>query len=300
MRISILLAGLLATVVLTPVAHGQSEIAAVAEAAPKQPDAIPLPAPDQPDREVWHRSAGLLAVRNVTHPSLTVFRASGKANGTAVIVAPGGAFLGLEIDKEGWDVAKRLASHGITAFVLKYRTLPTPADQKLFLAELTKMIQGQKAVFAPPADTPPEALADGIAALRFVRAHAGDYGIDPHRIGFMGFSAGGFLARTLVEKGGAERPDFVAPIYPNMGPMQVPADAPPMFVAVAADDFLLNREQGLPLVEAYRAAKRPLEFHLFADGGHGFGAGKPGTATAHWLDQFLLWLDVTGLTGRAK
>lgn len=300
MRISTLLAGLLATAVLTPVAYAQSEIAAVAEAAPAQPNAIPLPAPEQPDREVWHRSAGLLAVRNVTRPTVTVFRATGKPNGTAVIVAPGGAFLGLEMDKEGWDVAKRLARHGITAFVLKYRTLPTPADQKVFLAELTKMIQGQKAAFTPPADTPPEALADGMSALRYVRQHAGDYDIDPHRVGFMGFSAGGFLARTLVEKGGAERPDFIAPIYPNMGPMQVPADAPPMFVAVAADDFLLNREKGLPLVEAYRAAKRPVEFHLFANGGHGFGAGKPGTATAHWLDQFLLWLDVTGLTGQAK
>ncbi|WP_084582965.1 alpha/beta hydrolase [Sphingomonas azotifigens] len=300
MRLSTLLTTLLATVTLVPAAHAQSEISPVAEAAPTQPNAIALPVPDQPDREVWHRSAGVLAVRNVTHPTLSVFRASGKTNGAAVIVAPGGAFLGLEMDKEGWNIAKRLASHGITAFVLKYRTLPTPADQKVFLAELTKMIQGQPAAFAPPGDTPPDALADGMAALRYVRQHAGTYSIDPHRVGFMGFSAGGFLARTLVEKGGAERPDFVAPIYPNMGPMQVPADAPPMFVAVAADDFLLNREKGLPLVDAYRAAKRPVEFHLFGDGGHGFGAGKPGTTTAHWLDQFLLWLDVMGLTKPAK
>lgn len=300
MRLSMFLAALLATVALTPAAHAQSEISPVAEAAPAQPDAIPLPAPDQPNREVWHRSAGLLAVRNVTRPTITVFRADSKANGVAVIVAPGGAFLGLEMDKEGWAVAKRLASHGITAFVLKYRTLRTPADQKVFLAELTKMIQGKPAAFGAPADTPSEALADGLSALRYVRQHAGAYGIDPHRVGFMGFSAGGFLARTLVEKGGAERPDFIAPIYPNMGPMQVPADAPPMFVAVAADDFLLNREKGLPLVEAYRAAKRPVEFHLFGDGGHGFGAGKPGTTTAHWLDQFLLWLDVMGLTQPAK
>lgn len=292
--------GLIATVALAPLAHAQSEIATVVEAAPAQPNAVPLTAPDVPDREVWHRSAGVLAVRNVTRPTLTIFRPTGRPNGAAVIVAPGGAFLGLEMDKEGWDVAQRLASHGITAFVLKYRTLPTPADQKLFVAELTRMIHGEKAAFAPPPDTPPEALADGLTALRFVRQHAADYGIDPHRVGFMGFSAGGFLARSLVEKGGRDHPDFIAPIYPNMGPMQVPADAPPMFVAIAADDFLLAREQGLPLVESYRAAKRPLEFHLFADGGHGFAAGKPGTATANWLDQFFRWLDVTGLLKPAQ
>ncbi|PVX28884.1 alpha/beta hydrolase [Sphingomonas pokkalii] len=300
MRASSVTVALLAAVVLAPSAQAQSEIATVTEAAPAQPNALPLPAPDTPDREIWHRSAGLLAVRNVSHPTLTVFRPTGKPNGAAVIVAPGGAFLGLEMDKEGWEVARRLAAHGVTAFVLKYRTLPTPADQKIFVAELGKMITGQKAAFAPPSDTPPEALADGIAALRFVRQHAEDYAVDPHRLGFMGFSAGGFLTRSVVEKGGTDRPDFAAPIYPNMASMQVPADAPPMFVAIATDDFLLNREKGLPLVDAYRAAGRPLEFHLFADGGHGFGAGKAGTATAHWLDQFFLWLDVMGLTKSAK
>ncbi|WP_010545059.1 hypothetical protein [Sphingomonas elodea] len=100
--------------------------------------------------------------------------------------------------------------------------------------------------------------------------------------------------------GGGDRSDFAGPIYPNMGPMQVSDDAPPMFVAVAADDFLLARVHGLPLVDSYRAAKKSIEFHLYADGGHGFTTGKPDTTTAHWLDQFFLWLDVMGLTKSAK
>jgi len=261
-------------------------------AAPVQPGAIALPAPGDPDREIWHLDNGQIAVRNVTWPTLTPFRPVGRASGAAVIIAPGGGFLGLAIEKEGWDVARWFANHGVTAFVLKYRVLPTPASQAEFVDQLTRMIRGEKVEggFSLPDDTPPAAYADGLAALRFVRAHAADYGIDPHRVGFMGFSAGGFLTRSLLEKSGAERPDFAGPIYPNMAAIKVPADAPPMFVAVASDDFLLAKVNGFPLVEAYRAAGRPVEFHLFASGGHGFGAGVAGTPTEGWLDVMLRWL----------
>lgn len=267
--------------------------------APAQPDLIKLPAADVPDREIWHMSEGRFAVRNVSRPTLRVFRPAGTPAGVAVIIAPGGAFLGLEIDKEGWNVAHWFAAHGITAFVLKYRTLPTPTDQKQFAIELERMVRGSTpgASFAPPADTPPEALADATAALNYVRAHAGDYGIDPHRVGFMGFSAGGFIARTLAQRGGPDRPDFVAPIYPNMAAIDVPADAPPMFVAVAADDFLLARVRGFPLIESYRAAGKPVEFHLFGSGGHGFAAGTPGSPEEGWMDLMLRWMHHSGLIG---
>lgn len=274
----------------------QSGISTETVAAPAQPNTFTLPTAGKVDREVWHPSdLGRYAVRNVTRPTLTVFQPVGKPSPASVIIAPGGAFLGLEMDKEGWEVARWFANHGVTAFVLKYRTLPTPPDQKVFVAELDKMISGQKAAFAPPTDTPAEALADGLAALRHVRANAATFGIDPKRVGFMGFSAGGFLTRSVVEKGGADRPDFAAPIYPNMGPMTVPVDAPPMFVAIAADDFLLAREKGLPLLDSYRAAGKSIEFHLFSSGGHGFGAGSASSPEEGWLEVMYRWMRTQGL-----
>lgn len=279
----------------------QSGISTETVAAPAQPNTVILPTAGKVDREVWHPSdLGRYAVRNVTRPTLTVFQPVGKPSPASVIIAPGGAFLGLEMDKEGWEVARWFANHGVTAFVLKYRTLATPPDQKVFVAELDKMISGQKAAFAPPADTPAEALEDGLAALRHVRANAATFGIDPKRVGFMGFSAGGFLTRSVVEKGGSDRPDFAAPIYPNMGPMTVPADAPPIFVAIAADDFLLAREKGLPLLDSYRAAGKSIEFHLLSSGGHGFGAGPAGSPAEGWLELMYRWMRTQGLLATEK
>jgi acetyl esterase/lipase len=111
----------------------------------------------------------------------------------------------------------------------------------------------------------------------------------------MGFSAGGFLTLSTITDGGADKPAFAAPIYPNMAAISVPDDAPPMFVAIASDDFLLTREKGLPLIDSYRAAGKPVEFHLFASGGHGFGLGVPGTPPAAWPEAFLRWLDAIGM-----
>ena len=291
----------LAAAMLAPPAAAQMPAPShEAIAAPAQAGAIPLPfAAGTPDREVWHLDNGLVAVRNVTHPTLLPFRPEGRAEAAAVIIAPGGGFLGLAIEKEGWDIARYFARHGITAFVLKYRVLPTPPSQADFADKLARMLRGETVAggFAPPADTTPEAYADGLAALGWVRAHAAQYGIDPHRVGFMGFSAGGFLTRSLVEQAGADRPDFAAPIYPNMAAIKVPADAPPMFVAIAGDDFLLKRVTGFPLVESYHAAGAPIEFHLLAGGGHGFGAGVAGTPTEGWLELMLHWLNTQHILG---
>lgn len=269
--------------------------------APAQPGAIVLssvPA-GTPDEEFWFHEivpgGTEWSVRNVTVPTLVPVLPVGGGNGAAMIVAPGGGFLGLAIEKEGWDVARFLANHGIAAFVLKYRVIPTPVDQPTFVADLTSAMSGGEGRFRPPADTPPEALADGLAALRHVRENAAEYGIDPDRVGFMGFSAGAFLTRSVIEQGGADAPDFAAPIYPNMAPMQVPADAPPMFVTIAADDFLLAPHSGFPLVESYRAAGRPIEFHLLTSGGHGFGLGRAGEPSQGWAETMLRWLQDIGV-----
>lgn len=283
-------------------ADAQPVVSRTTVPAPPQPGAITLPtATRAPYAEVWHRDGKRLAVRNVVVPTLTPFLPARGATGAAVIVAPGGGFNGLAIEHEGWDVARWLARHGIAAFVLKYRLVRTPDDQGAFADELAKLIAGKPSVITMPDDTPPDALADGIAALRYVRAHAKTFGADPHRVGFMGFSAGGFLTRSVVASGGADRPDFAAPIYPNMAALAVPRDAPPMFVAIAADDFLLGRVKGFPLIDSYRAAGKPIEFHLFAGGGHGFGLGAPNTPPAAWPELFLRWLEHGGwLKPKAK
>lgn len=266
-------------------------------AAPLQPGAVTLPtAPkDAPDREQWMTQNGSIGVRNVSHATLTPVLPAGPSTGAAVIVAPGGGFLGLSMDAEGWQLARWLANHGIAAFVLKYRVLATPRDNAQWQDQFNRMIAGQMVGFAPPKDTPPEALADGLAALAHVRDNAARYGVDPKRVGFMGFSAGGFLTRSVIERSGAAMPAFAAPIYPNMAAMTVPANAPPMFVAIAADDFLLTRETGLPLLDSYRAAGKPIEFHLLANGGHGFGLGRQGTAAAGWVENFHRWLGSIGM-----
>ena len=122
-------------------------------------------------REDWFRQNGSLQVRNVREATLTPFLPPKSANtGAAVIVAPGGAFLGLAIEEEGFRVARWLADHGIAAFVLKYRLLPTPADPAVFRREVVAVRTGKgPASFRPPEDTPVESLSDAVAALRHVR-----------------------------------------------------------------------------------------------------------------------------------
>ena len=263
---------------------------------PALPGTIALDCDCRPGaEEAWFVDNGAVNVRNVARPTLTPFLPrSGTATGAAMIVAPGGGFLGLAVEKEGWRIARWLADHGIAAFVLKYRVLPTPASQAEFADKMALVLKGQNPGFAPPDDTPAAAYADGIAALRYVRGHATALGIDPRRVGFMGFSAGGFLTRSLVERGGADRPAFAAPIYPNMASIAVAADSPPLFVVIGDQDFLLSRVTGFPLIEAYRAAGRPVEFHFLAGVGHGFGAGDRGTASEDWLVLLRRWLAAGG------
>jgi acetyl esterase/lipase len=263
---------------------------------PHQPGAIDLPVENKrPDlHEQWFLQNRNIGVRNVVQPTLTPVLPAGSSTGAAVIVAPGGGFLGLAMDTEGWQIARSLANHGIAAFVLKYRVLPTPPSLETFENEFNRMLRGEKVSFANPTDTPSEALADAMAALRYVRAHADEFRVDPRRLGFMGFSAGGFLTRSVIQSAGNEMPAFGAPIYPNMATMEVPANAPPIFVLIASDDFLLERG-GLGLVQSWRAAKKPIEFHLVANGGHGFGLGRSGTSTQDWMELLYRWLGVNSL-----
>lgn len=240
-------------------------------------------------------------VRNVTYPTLTpVLPEPGKANGTAVIVAPGGGFMFLSMEHEGWSVARALADQGMTAFVLKYRLSPTPADENEFQAAVIRLIMDiDQGTGDRPRLDDSEAGEDALAALRLVRERADEWGIDPARVGMIGFSAGAITTLKAVLDAEADAdpstlpPDFFGYIYGPMNAVEVPADAPPMFAALAMDDTLFSRG-GYEIVGAWRDAKRPVELHIYQTGGHGFGLGQPGTTSTGLMPQFLAWMEMQG------
>jgi acetyl esterase/lipase len=255
----------------------------------------PVPGPLGP--EIWSGKRGERSVRNVVDATLTpVLPDPAKATGVAMIVAPGGAFMTLAWDYEGMHVARVLADHGIAAFVLKYRLYPAPRDWPGFGKAMAAMMKDwvEEPGKALRVVTPPYAVEDGIAALKLVRADAARWHIDPRRVGMIGFSAGARTTlRVTLDAAPADRPAFSAMIYPPMEEVKVPTDAPPAFVAMATDDALFGRA-GYGLIESWVNAGRPIEFHAFQRGGHGFGLGHPNDTTAGWTDDLFRWLNLNG------
>jgi acetyl esterase/lipase len=267
--------------------------------APVESGAIPLPSAEGSSAsEVWNKFGGLAAVRNVTQPTLTPFLPEpAKATGAAVVVAPGGAFMLLAMDHEGWQVARWLADRGIAAFVLKYRPDPTPEPDEEFMAALGQRMAGRTSGERPPipVEVAHPSTDDALAAIELVRRRSSEWGIEPNRVGIVGFSAGAMIAlRTAVVSDATARPDFIGPIYPPLSPVAVPADAPPMFVALAADDDLFG-DTDFALIRSWRQAKRPVEFHYYEKGGHGFGMMRMATTSDLWIEQFHAWLKSRGL-----
>jgi acetyl esterase/lipase len=239
-------------------------------------------------------------VRNVTHPTLTVFLPDpARATGTGVIVAPGGGFLFLSMKSEGTDVAEWFAARGVAAFVLKYRTRETPPEEagmyRMFGALVSRSSSGEIALqMAEPARY---ATADAVQALSVVRAHASEWGVDPNRIGIVGFSAGARVATgLLLQSDPANRPAFAAPIYGGLfgEDIEIPANLPPVFAAVSADDPIAL-QSSIDLVTALRASGARPEFHMFNAGGHGYGLNQQGKTSDHWIDEFYWWLQANGL-----
>jgi acetyl esterase/lipase len=151
----------------------------------------------------------------------------------------------------------------------------------------------------PPSPATPLAGADGLAAVAYVREHAADYGVDPHRIGIVGFSAGGSVTMNVATGyAPASRPDFVGVIYGPPPERPVPADAPPIFAAVAADDALLGGAS-LKTFQAWHDAGKSAELHVYAKGGHGFGGRAQGTPSDLWLEELATWLKFQGVAGAA-
>ena len=267
---------------------------------PKQPTAIELGTgklPDSTSDEAWHSQYGSVFARNVSVATLTPFLPpKSKASGAAVIVAPGGGFRTLSMQNEGWEVAKALNKKGIAAFVLKYRLNPTPADMEGFEASMKQMFSGSAR--RPPASSDPAhalapQLADAAAAFKLVRSRAKEWGVDPAKIGMVGFSAGAMLTLSTALYVPDAKPAFIGDIYGPLAAVKAPTDAPPLFIALAADDpFFANA--GFGLIESWKAVKRPVEFHLYEQGGHGFGMYPKETTSTGWFEAFVAWLRMRG------
>ncbi len=246
--------------------------------------------PDLPAGEEWYtpestnphvKNPNEKWVRKVKRPVMEVYPAE-HPNGTAIVVAPGGGFSILAIEHEGRDVARWLNQRGVTAFVLRYRCGLETGEPPAMNRQLS-----QKA-----------AIEDGLLAVKTVRERAAEWKVDPRRIGVMGFSAGGYLTIGVATQYTAEsRPDFAIPIY-AVAPegYQPPADAPPLFVAVAFDDNERMTTTATGLVDRWKKVKVPVELHIFPDGGHGFGMNKKGKACDAWTDLLAQWMQRTGLT----
>lgn len=263
-----------------------------------------------PGSEQWKQpettlgSQGMEQVVNVTTPTLTAYLPQpSAATGTAVIIAPGGGFIGLSINSEGHDVAKWLVARGITAIVLKYRV------KQIEGKDATQLGQSARAAFMTQMSNHAQidedgkyGIADGIQAVKVVRAHAAEWGISTDRIVFTGFSAGGMITDfTAIQPDASARPNYAAPIYgaPISHVPPIPQGLPPFFMAMAQDDNLAGTYI-VAFYDALKAAGYKPEFHIFSHGGHGWGMRKQGTTSDHWIDEFYYWLDAQGLTRPLK
>jgi acetyl esterase/lipase len=272
-------------------------LAAAQDVIPLYPGTAPGSTPENyPEKEYFSKAWNTEVVANVTKPTLTVFKPSPELrNGTAVVICPGGGFMALSITSEGIDVAKYLVAKGVTAFVLKYRLAHTGEDA----TEEFSALYADRAKFQETiGKVIPLSIADGVAAVAYVRQHASDWGVSADRVGIIGFSAGGTVSAGVAFHYAAEgRPAFVAVIYGAAGRLKdasVPADAPPMFIAAATDDNLGLAPDSVALYEKWTGAHKPAELHMYAKGGHGFGMRKQNLPTDHWIDRYAEWLELQG------
>lgn len=233
------------------------------------------------------------SIGNIYNPSLTIhYPPPGGGNGTAVIIAPGGGHRELVFGEEGTKPAEFLSRLGVTVFVLKYR-LARETGSGLTIEK--------------------DIRADAYRAVRLIRSRAKEWNLNPERIGMMGFSAGGEVLSMAAFAGGPgeatapdpidrldSKPSFGIWIYPGpLGiPSEVPANSPPAFVLVANDDGSAN--VCLDLVQKYRKAKAPIEFHLLNGGEHGFNMGDRSqlASVKTWPQRLADWLGDSGLLKR--
>ena len=243
-----------------------------------------------------------MAVANVSRPTLTVYAPRSKNTGAAVVVFPGGGFQVLAIDLEGTEICGWLTSRGITCVLLKYRVPSAPYGVRCNCYSFALSVP---------------ALEDAQRALRLVRFHAADWHVDPHKVGVIGFSAGGYLVaeastnfkRRLyapVDAADKEssRPDFAMAIYPGhlatdddkLNPnVPVTGDTSPTFLVQAEDDYVDGVNQSLVYYAALKNAGVPVEMHLNAHGGHAFGLRVTKFPITDWPRLAEAWLQTIGM-----
>lgn len=254
--------------------------------APQRVSLWPGGAPHSAGRPALPEVAQAYWVKGISDPSLTIFPADPRHDsGAAIIVVPGGGHKLLVWTTEGIDVAPRLNQMGVTAFVLKYRLAREPGS---------------------PYSIEGDAAGDLRRAIRWVRAHAARYGVDPHRVGVMGFSAGGELVSLVADNPAPAgqppvdaidredaRPDFQISVFP--GPLGIPATAaavaPPAFITAGSLDPCCAAP-ALRLYEQLRDAGVPAELHMYAGAEHAFNLGERSSllSIVHWPDRLADWL----------
>ena len=205
----------------------------------------------------------------------------------------------MAVGHEGADVAKWLNEKGVTAFVLKYRLAhddpahPENNFVKLLATKNFKKLDSINSAIVPLA------MQDGLTAMKYVREHAGTYKIDPNKIGFMGFSAGGTVTMSVIYNAtDKDRPNFVAPIYAYEGAIigsTVPTVKTPIFIAAATDDDLGLASHSVHIYEKWVEARQPAELHMYERGKHGFGMHKQNLPVDTWIERFGDWLQMQGL-----
>jgi acetyl esterase/lipase len=234
---------------------------------------------------------------NVTIPTLTFFPADpASANGTAVIICPGGSFYYLHIKTEGSDAAKWLNRKGVSAFVLQYRVVHSETSHPV--KEKNEKLKDRENMARLITALAPLAIADARQALAYTRKHAAEFGIVPDKIGIMGFSAGGALAvSSTFDCTEENRPDFLAAIYayvpPTLG-MKVSEHTAPIFITAASDDELHLVPMSINLYNNWLAAGRSAELHIYSKGGHGFGMNRKDLPSDSWIERFGDWLQQEG------
>lgn len=282
----------------------------LARAAPPAPEVVNLWPGVPPGTEDWSGAEtttvlpvpGSVEVRmvgNVTRPTLTVYRPQpGMANGTAVVVVPGGGFQTLAIVHEGDLVARWLADRGVTAFLLKYRVRTIPGFR--IPGNLRKNPELFKEFAASFSSGRPIAIADATQTMRYLRTNADRLGIASDRIGMIGFSAGAITTMGVVMSDiPADRPNFAAPIYGAMEDKAPPNDGPPLFIAVTQDDNAVPALESMAIFTRWTAAQLPAELHVYEKGGHGFGMRPLSLPVDGWTKAFETWLGSHGWLGKA-
>ncbi|MEP6849728.1 MAG: alpha/beta hydrolase [Acidobacteriota bacterium] len=270
----------------------------------------PGAAPDESPRQT--ESLDGSAVINVTRPTMTVYSPKGKNTGVAMVVFPGGGYKILAIGLEGTEVCDWLTSKGITCVLLKYRVPNSgPHWEDQCKCHITPKL--------------PIALEDAQRTIGLVRFHAAEWHIDPHRIGVLGFSAGGHLVadtsthfdkRSYAPVDAADdescRPDFGVALYPGhmlentskpfeLNPnVPVTSKTPPTFLLQAEDDPVDDVENSLVYFEALKTAGVPVEMHLYAKGGHAFGLRPTEFPITGWPRLVEAWLRTIGMVSRSS